>query len=94
MWSIHATLEAAGFHVLPYHFDIIADYEGDYGFCMATNHPTLIEDSVIRVPTCFLSKERVQDMFHFSYNYMKFKSNNKIQTDSNLVLAKIMDVEW
>lgn len=94
LWSIHATLKAAGFHVLPYHFDIIADYEGDYGFCLATNHSLLLEDPVIQVPTRFLSEERVLDMFHFPYNYMKYKTNNKIQTDSNLVLAEIMDVDW
>lgn len=94
LWSIHATLVTAGFHVLPYHYDIIADYESDYGFCIATNRPLLSDDIVIQVPTRFLSKERVQDMFHFPYNYMKYMSNNKIQTDSNLVLAKIMDVEW
>jgi spermidine synthase len=94
LWSIHATLVAAGFYILPYHFDIIADYEDDYGFCMATNRPLLSDDIVITVPTRFLSKERVQDMYHFPFNYMKYRSNNKIQTDSNLVLAEIMDVEW
>ena len=94
MWSIHATLEAAGFHVLPYHFDIIADYEGSYGFCMATSAPLLSDDIVITVPTRFLSKERVQDMYHFPYNYMKYKPKIKIQTVNNLVHAEIMDVEW
>jgi len=94
LWSIDATLVAAGFHVLPYHFDMIADYEGDFGFCMATNSPLLSDDIAIQVPTRFLSKERVQDMYHFSYNYLRYRSNNKIQTDRNLVLAEIMDVEW
>jgi spermidine synthase len=94
LWSIQATLVAAGYHVLPYHFDMIADYEGDFGFCMAKNSPILSDDIVIQVPTRFLSKERVLDMYHFPYNHLKYKSNKKIQTDSNLVLAKIMDARW
>ncbi len=93
LWSIQATLKAAGFHVLPYHFDIISDYEEDFGYCMATNRPLLPEEIAIQVPTRFLSKERVQDMFHFPFNYRKYKSNIKIQTDNNLVLTEIMDID-
>jgi spermidine synthase len=93
-WSVQATLVAAGFHVLPYHFDVIVEYENDYGFCMATNHPVIAEDIIISVPTRFLSPERVQDMFYIPYNYSKSWSNYKIQTDHNLVLADIADQAW
>jgi spermidine synthase len=82
---------AAGFHVLPYHFDAIVEYEDDYGFCMATNRPVSPDDISIPIQTRFLSKERLQDMFHIPYNYSKSSSNYKIQTDRNLVLAKIVD---
>ena len=74
---------------MPYHFDVISDYEEDYGYCMATNRPLLSEEIAIQVPTRFLSKERVQDMFHIPFNYRKYRSNNKIQTDNNLVLTEI-----
>ncbi|MGG0412013.1 spermidine synthase [Peribacillus simplex] len=93
LWSIQATLKAAGFHVSPYHFDVISDYEEDFGYCMATNHPLRPEEIAIQVPTRFLSKERVQDMFHFPFNYRKYRSNNKIQMDNNLVLTEIMDID-
>jgi spermidine synthase len=94
LWSVQATLEAADFHVFQYHFDVIAEYEDDYGFCMATNRPVLPDDITISIHTRFLSKERIQDMFHFSYNYSKSRSNKKIQTDRNLVLAEIVDEYW
>ena len=66
----------------------------DYGFCMATNRPLLPDDITISIHTRFLSKERVQDMFHFSYNYTKSRSNNKTQMDSNLVLVEIEEDYW
>ncbi len=94
LWSVQATLVAAGFHVLPYHFDVIAEHGDDYGFCMATNRPLLPDDITISIHTRFLSKERVQDMFHFSYNYTKSRSNNKTQMDSNLVLVEIVEDYW
>ncbi|WP_458411559.1 spermidine synthase [Schinkia sp. CFF1] len=94
LWCVQATLVKAGFHVLSYHFDVIAEYEDDYGFCMAANRPLLPEDITISIPTRFLSKERVRDMFHFPYNYIKSRSNKKIQTDRNQVLAEIVDDYW
>jgi len=93
-WSVQETLMAAGFHVLPYHFDTIVEYGDDYGFCMATNRPVSPDDISIPIQTRFLSKERLQDMFHIPYNYLRYRNNNKIQTDSNLVLAKIVDNAW
>ena len=94
MWSIQATLKAAGFYVLPYHLDIMADWEGDYGFCIATNYPLVPESLVIKAPTTYMNKERVEDMLKFSYNQLKFKEKNKIQTDKNLILAEILDERW
>ncbi len=94
LWTVQSTLVAAGFYVLPYHFDVIVEYEDDYGFCMATNRPVLPEDISILIPTRFLSRERLQDMFHIPYNYSKIGLNSKIQTDSNRVLANIVDEAW
>ncbi|WP_261134017.1 spermidine synthase [Bacillus sp. Marseille-Q3570] len=91
LWSVQATLIAAGFHVLPYHFDVIVEYEEDYGFCMATNRQVMADEISIPIPTRFLSPERLQDMVHIPYNYAKWSSNNKIQTDNNMVLAEIVD---
>jgi len=93
-WSVQATLVAAGFHVLPYHFDVIADYQCDFGFCMASNVPVSPEDISISMPTRFLSPERLRDMFHIPFNYSKVWSNYKIQTDNNLVLSKIYHDVW
>jgi spermidine synthase len=93
-WSVQSTLMAAGFYVLPYHFDVIVEYEDDYGFCMATNRPVSPEDISIPIATRFVSAERLQDMFHIPYNYSKMWSNYKIQTDSNMVLANIVDEAW
>ena len=94
LWTVELTLVEAGFHVLPYHFDVIVEHGDDYGFCMATNRPVLPEDISILIPTRFLSPERLQDMFHIPYNYSKKRTNNKIQTDSNMALANIVDEAW
>lgn len=93
-WSVQATLVAAGFHVLPYHFDVIVEYEDDYGFCMATNRPVSPDDFSIDLPTRFICPERLRDMFHIPFNYSKSWSNYKIQTDSNRVLADMCDEAW
>jgi spermidine synthase len=93
-WSVQATLIAAGYHVLPYHYDTIAEYEDDYGFCLATNSPVAREEISIMTQTRFLTPERVRDMFHIPFNYTKTWNKYKIQTDSNLVLAEIVDAAW
>jgi spermidine synthase len=90
-WGVQATLKAAGFHVLPYHFDVLVDYEGDYGFCLASKGPLSPEEISVSVPTRFLSAERIRDMFYIPYNYRKFKTCDQIQTDDNQVLAKIVE---
>ncbi|WP_408011516.1 spermidine synthase [Pseudalkalibacillus sp. A8] len=69
LWSVQATLMAVEFYVLPYHFDVIVEYEEDYGFCMATNSQVLADNISIPIPTRFLSPERLQDMVYIPYNY-------------------------
>jgi spermidine synthase len=81
LWSVQATLVAAGFYVLPYHFDVIFEHEDDYGFCMASRRPIDIDRISISIPTRYLSPERLKDMFYFPYNNSKRWSNYKIQTD-------------
>ena len=65
LWTVQSTLVAAGFYVLPYHFDVIVEYEDDYGFCMATNRPVLPEDISILIPTRFLSQRDSRICFIF-----------------------------
>lgn len=94
LWTVKGTLLAAGFHVLPYHFDVIADFEDDYGFCLATNKTVSPENISIRVQSQYLIPERIRDMFHIPYNYSKSQKNYKIQTDRNKVLSDLVDDAW
>ncbi len=93
-WSVQATLLAAGYCVLPYHFDIMVEFEDDYGFCLATNNPVSPTDVSILAQTRYLTPERVRDLFHIPYNYSKSWSKYKVQTDHNMVLADIVDAAW
>lgn len=89
LWSIVATLRAAGFHVLPYHFDVMKRYGEDWSFSLATDRPISPSDIKISLPTRHLTAARLKDMFRFRRKYLKKWRERKIQTDSNKVLAKI-----
>lgn len=90
-WTIQATLKAAGFYVLPYHFDVIVEHDEDWGYCVAATKPISPADVRITVPNRYLNHARLKDMFHIRYGYYKYWEEDEIQTDSNRVLAMIED---
>lgn len=90
-WTIQATLKAAGFSVLPYHFDLIVEHEEDWGFMVAATRPISAAEVRISVPNRYLNPARLKDMFHIRYGYAKYWEEDEIQTDSNQVLALIED---
>ncbi|MDQ0873182.1 spermidine synthase [Paenibacillus sp. V4I3] len=87
VWSIMATLKAAGFYVLPYHFDVMKRYGEDWGFCVAATRP--ISSLKISLSTRYLTSARLKRMFHIPSKYLRKWGKRKIQTDSNRVLASI-----
>lgn len=87
VWSIMATLKAAGFYVLPYHFDVMKRYGEDWGFCVAATRP--ISNLKISISTRYLTSARLKGMFHIPSKYLRKWRLRKIQTDSNRVLASI-----
>ncbi|KRE48955.1 spermidine synthase [Paenibacillus sp. Soil724D2] len=87
VWSIMATLKAAGFYVLPYHFDVMKRYGEDWGFCVAATRP--ISSLKISLSTRYLTSKRLKGMFHIPSKYLRKWGKRKIQTDSNRVLASI-----
>ncbi|MFC4766677.1 spermidine synthase [Effusibacillus consociatus] len=87
--SILATLKAAGFYVLPYHFDVMKKYEEDWGFCLAATRPISQSDVKILIRTRFLPRSRLKDMFRIPSKYRRKWKTRKIQTDRNRVLAQI-----
>jgi spermidine synthase len=87
--SIKATLKAAGFYVLPYHFDVMKKYGEDWCFCVAANRPISPRDIKIPISTHFLTSARLRGMFHIPYKYRRKWAQRRIQTDSNNVLANI-----
>jgi spermidine synthase len=88
-WSIVATLKAAGYYVLPYHFDAIKKYGEDWCFCVASTRPISSSDLTIPFRTRFLTTKRIKNMLQFPLKYRRKWSLRKIQTDSNRVLANI-----
>jgi spermidine synthase len=88
-WTIIATLKAAGFHVLPYHYDVLKKYGEDWGFCVAATRKISPSDINISIPTRYLTTAKLKDMFHIPGKYRRMQAQRKIQTDSNSVLANI-----
>jgi spermidine synthase len=89
VWSIMATMQAAGFYVLPYHFDVLKKYGEDWGYCVAATRPISPADIRIPIPAQFLTPARLKDMFRIPGKYWRRWKRRKIQTDSNSVLADI-----
>lgn len=88
-WTIQATLKAAGFSVVPYHFDVIVEHEEDWGYGVAATRPISPADVNILVPNRYLNRDRLKDMFHIRYGYWKYWEEDEIQTDRSRVLAYI-----
>lgn len=93
-WTILATLKAAGFYVLPYHFDVIVEHEEDWGYCVAATKPLSAGDVNILVPNRYLNRDRLKDMFHIRYGYWKYWEEDEIQTDRNKTLPILQELEF
>lgn len=92
--AVQATLEAAGFYVLPYHFDFIVEFGSDWGFCMAATRPISSSDVQLKLPTRYLNQRRLKDMFSIPYYLSVEWDERYIQTDQNKLLLKIVEEAW
>ncbi|QRG68047.1 spermidine synthase [Brevibacillus choshinensis] len=88
-WSVVATLKAAGYYVLPYHYDAMEKYEQDWCFCLAATRPISPNEVSMRINTCYLTPEKLREMFQIPLHYQRKWSERMIQTDGNDVLARI-----
>jgi spermidine synthase len=89
LWSIHATLEKAGFNVLPYHY--LEKDDGDYWlFCLATTSNVNASNLRMLVSARNLTTKRLRNMFQLPY-YLEIANHiGKVQTDSNKVLIDVI----
>ncbi|MHB8125010.1 MAG: spermidine synthase [Desulfitobacteriaceae bacterium] len=90
-WAIQATIKAAGFYTLPYHFDYIVEWGQDWGFCLAATKPISISDVQIKVSTRYLNQERLNDMLRIPYYLLGDWDSNNVQTDHNSLLVDIVE---
>jgi len=93
-WAVQATLKAAGFYVLPYHFDFIVEWGQDWGFSLAATRPLAPSDVEIKISTRYLNEERLQDMLRIPYYLSGSWDSKKIQTDRNNLLAELVEESW
>ncbi|GAB6171013.1 hypothetical protein JCM15765_04910 [Paradesulfitobacterium aromaticivorans] len=93
-WAVQATLRAAGFNILPYHFDFIVEWGEDWGFCLAATQPILKRDVQIKVPTRYLNQERLKDMLRIPYYLLGDWNSKDIQTDNNSLLVDVVEETW
>jgi spermidine synthase len=90
-WAIQATIQAAGFYILPYHFDFIVEWGQDWGFCLASTKPISQSDIQIKVSTRHLNQERLNDMLRIPYYLLGYWDHKKIQTDNNTLLVDLVE---
>ena len=93
-WAVQATIKAAGFYTLPYHFDFIVEWGQDWGFCLAATEPISKSDVQIKVPTLYLNQERLNDMLHIPYYLIGDWDSKSIQTDHNNLLVNLVEETW
>lgn len=93
-WAVQATIKAAGFYTLPYHFDYIVEWGQDWGFCLAATKPISKSDVQIKVPTRYLNQERLNDMLNIPYYLTGEWDSKSIQTDHNKLLVNIVEETW
>ncbi|WP_255363837.1 MULTISPECIES: polyamine aminopropyltransferase [unclassified Candidatus Frackibacter] len=92
-WSIYNTIQKAGFNTKPYHAYVPSF--GDWGFTLATkNFKFSPHDIHIKVPTKFLSDEKVSALFEFGKDTMQFKSEGQVNTLINPSLIKEYYNAW
>lgn len=88
--AVQATIQSAGLHIVPYHFDFIEKMGIDWGFCLAADRPIGADDIQIRVPTRHLGKERLEDMLRMPFYLRVDWDMNNIQTDYNHLLKRLV----
>lgn len=93
-WAVQATLKAAGFYTLPYHFDFIVEWGQDWGFCLAATKPISKSDVQIKVSIRYLNQERLNDMLRIPYYLLGDWDSKSIQTDHNNLLVDIVEEIW
>ena len=93
-WAVQATIKAAGFYILPYHFDFIVEWGQDWGFCLAATKPIQKSDVQIKVSTRYLDQERLKDMLRIPYYLLSDWDSKKIQTDHNNLLVDVVEEAW
>lgn len=89
--AVQATLKAAGFHVIPYHYDFIVELGVDWGFCLATAMPFNKRDIRLKLPAKHLSRRRIDDMLRMPIYFKTRWDDRKIQTDENHLLADLVE---
>lgn len=90
-WAVQATLKAAGFYTLPYHFDFIVEWGQDWGFCLAATKPISKSDVQIKVSTRYLNQERLNDMLRIPYYLLGDWDSKSIQTNYNNLLVDVVE---
>lgn len=93
-WAVQATIKAAGFDILPYHFDFIVEWGQDWGFCLAATNPISTSDVQIKVSTRYLNEGRLQDMLRIPYYFLGDWDSNNVQTDHNSLLVDVVEESW
>lgn len=90
-WAVQGTIKAAGFYVLPYHFDYIVEWGQDWGFCLAATKPISKNEVQIKVSTRYLNEERLNDMLRIPYYLSGSRESKNVQRDYNNLLVDIVE---
>lgn len=92
-WSIHATIEAAGFaNVWPYH--IYVPSFGEWGFNLATRNKGLSPfDLQVNIPTRYLTSDLIPKLFLFGKD-IRAKQKPEVSTLNRPVVLEYYTREW
>jgi spermidine synthase len=89
-WCINNTLEAVGFHTIPYHTYIPSF--GDWGYIMAMKHQSYIIPDTFINDLRFINKSTFSEMINFPKDVPKLSTEvNKL---NNQVLVNYFEDEW
>ncbi len=91
-WTIHSTLEAAGFQdVKPYHAYVPSF--GDWGFIVATPFPNTLEDVHLDYEARFLEDSMLKQLFYFEPD-LRLEETVPVNTLDHPVLLEIYLADW
>ena len=88
-WTVVATLEAAGFKTAPYH--ALVPSFGEWGYILASHHP-YTPPTEIPVPTRFLNRETLPDLFRFPVDMARVNAEPNRMNEQTLV--RTFEREW